>query len=621
MNTVKSYKFILIISLAIISLVMALATMSIGFAQEEVLPSNYFEYDDSTTAAFKDDNAVFTVTENDTIKLKNEIAVNDFSVDLILGNGIKDVEIIITTPSFFVNGNKNTEGKYDKAIKNTAKVTDSGKVVMTVGDDGFYDVTVNDVAQVEITDKYYRVKPSNDYNVLVGFVEFNVTLNDGVETADFEIVSISQKASDDAYLQTFKLTEGALTDAKPIITISDNMKVIDDNGEDKVVVSDAKITKIEYSVYSILSDNVKSNTTIKANGWVDDDNDVHFNTSVTEFKIVDKIDNDKVLSTVKVKVLDHTAKDDKAPEYVGDEDALNAFKKALEDKYTVVDDNDTPDDTSDDVTHCVSIGTIITIPSLKDLVSDNYTSYANLDYTVYYATPDSSEFSTQSNLDITLTTAGKYVFFVVFADKDGNTMEKSQFIKEEEGKEDVINTAELGAFVFDFYIEDNAPISITAASQSKGYKGTSYTASKFKVDANNCTITYKLYYNKNTKATKDSVGWVEIPKKADITDVDYNKNGYTYDRIQSIAYNGSLTFTPDRMGSYMIECIANSKTTAREAIESAIIRVEENAVTVKPASEWLENNVWSVVFLSIGTLCLIGIIILLCIKPKDVKED
>ena len=35
---------------------------------------------------------------------------------------------------------------------------------------------------------------------------------------------------------------------------------------------------------------------------------------------------------------------------------------------------------------------------------------------------------------------------------------------------------------------------------------------------------------------------------------------------------------------------------------------------------WFRNNVWSIVFLSVGTLSLIGIIILLFIKPKEEVE-
>ena len=99
-------------------------------------------------------------------------------------------------------------------------------------------------------------------------------------------------------------------------------------------------------------------------------------------------------------------------------------------------------------------------------------------------------------------------------------------------------------------------------------------------------------------------------------------NGFTYDEVKSIGYDGSLTFTPDRTGTYAIECHITSNTSAsRDESAAALIRVKEKTATVTPYSKtfaaWVKNNVWSVVFLSIGTLCLIAIIVLLCIKPKD----
>ena len=59
----------------------------------------------------------------------------------------------------------------------------------------------------------------------------------------------------------------------------------------------------------------------------------------------------------------------------------------------------------------------------------------------------------------------------------------------------------------------------------------------------------------------------------------------------------------------------------RAVSDSAVIVVTDEPTYVKPDSKWLQNNVWSVVFLSVGTLCLIGIIILLCIKPKTATTE
>ena len=53
---------------------------------------------------------------------------------------------------------------------------------------------------------------------------------------------------------------------------------------------------------------------------------------------------------------------------------------------------------------------------------------------------------------------------------------------------------------------------------------------------------------------------------------------------------------------------------------STVIRVYGEKTEVKVDTHWLQNNIWSVIFLSIGTLALIGIIVLLFVKPKEVAE-
>ena len=168
-------------------------------------------------------------------------------------------------------------------------------------------------------------------------------------------------------------------------------------------------------------------------------------------------------------------------------------------------------------------------------------------------------------------------------------------------------------------MQDDADMSVTASVKNGvGYKGVQYSAAKFNVDASGCTMTYKLYYNANKNAEKTSEGWKEIPKASSVTDEKYvSKDGYDYDQIKGFNYDGKLDFVPTEIGAYMIECVATSNVSSRSAEDFMIIKVEKAPSIVKVDSKWLQNNVWSVVFLSIGTLCLIGIIVLLCIKPKD----
>lgn len=635
MNMAKSYKFILLITAFIMSLVAAFATMTVSSIKADsssITPNAYFDYASTTTAKFEENKAVFTLTENDTIKIENTIALNDFFMQYE-AVGVKSIKLKTNAESFVVNGNKkdlgNNKFEYHKDITNTVEVdlvntkatlngepltnVEIGKIFLKETG-GKYSASTNDTDYLVENNAYYRIKASNKYNATAGTVEIEIALKDDVKSANFKILSLSQKASDNSFMQSFALTEGELVEAKPVISLADNLKVSDE----KVVVYNVKTT-IDYKVYSFLDGYTKTGTKIiSTDAWVNpnEKGEVQFVAGDNkQLKITDKSKDENVFLQVNVNVLDENAERKNAPTYedVPNQDALDAFKAALKEKVTAE---------TNGVKHSVALGSTIEIPSLKDFVKDDYTSYENLKVEIKYATPNASDFSTSSEMKININVPGDYLFFVIFKDADGNEIEKSKFITEEEGEEDKINDTSYGAnYIFSFTINDDAPIDIKSPTkQGKGFRGTSYTASDFTVEATGCNITYKLYYNSSSEATAESENWVEIPSVSSISDTEYDENGYTYNDIQNIAYNGKLTFTPDKIGSYMIECIVKSKTTSKQETATTIIRVEKEPSTVRPASEWLENNVWSVVFLSVGTLCLIGIIILLCIKPKEEKK-
>ncbi len=637
MRKAKSYKIILLIIAFMISVITAFTMISVKTAKAStVKPSAYFGYKSTTTAEFTEtDGAVFTLTANDTIEIKNTVAVNDFLMNYEIDANIESVKLIITANSYITNGNKHVDGKtFDTNIVNEVVVNADGsamlnseeltggapvaerKIKMQVDENGYYKASVNGTNYTTEDNAYYRVKTSNDYFKLTGKVKVEVTLVENAESAVFKIRALSQKASEDSYLQSFSLTNDALVEANPIVCLTEDVKVVGN----QALIYNVK-TKINYNAYSFLNGNNKNSTKlnapngewlgVKANG--DQTGEVHFTTDGV-LEIVNKNDAEKYL-TINFKVIAEDNGDKTAPSYTDNPDALEAFIKALEKKY-VADDKGT-DSKEDDI--YVALGTSIEIPSLEDLVSDNYTAYKNLKTEIHYATPSSLNFSTKSEMKLTLNEAGVYTFYVLFKDAEGNITDEEGFVKEVDGQLQVQNSK----YVFSFYVEDNAPIVITpAAQQGKGYKGASYTASRFIVDASGCNITYKLYYNADINATKTSSGWVEIPASSKVTDTEYDKDGYTYDDVKAIGYNGVLSFTPDKVGAYMIECTAISKTTAREnSANSEIIKIVDEPVVVTPPSEWLQNNVWSVVFLSVGTLCLIGIIVLLCIKPKEENDN
>ena len=98
-------------------------------------------------------------------------------------------------------------------------------------------------------------------------------------------------------------------------------------------------------------------------------------------------------------------------------------------------------------------------------------------------------------------------------------------------------------------------------------------------------------------------------------------NGYSYDDLKSIDYDNKLSFTPNKIGSYKIDCFLTSDKSVRYASDSTIIRITDEPVTVQPANYWFQENLVSLIFLGVGTACLIAIIVLLFVKPKETVEE
>ena len=70
----------------------------------------------------------------------------------------------------------------------------------------------------------------------------------------------------------------------------------------------------------------------------------------------------------------------------------------------------------------------------------------------------------------------------------------------------------------------------------------------------------------------------------------------------------------------MIECKIVSDYSSRVGEGHTIVRVSGSPTVVQPGDYWVENNVWSLVFLSIGFVCLVAIVALLFVKPKDKEQ-
>lgn len=626
-------------------------------------------------AAFADEAvSEVTVTEGDALKcfsgsaelkIENDklvAAVKDagtlfFDNDLVVGSGlalnfsasedIKTLTVTVRGNSKIATGNKNAKGEYLLDVKNelvfdfeNGKATydgveysfakDGDIEVLFTEEGGFLAATFGSVNKAVAESDYYAL--SDDEKMVVS-VSFSFTLKEGKKSANFELISVSQEG----HVQNFVKGEGdKIAIAVPSVTMGGDFLFRE--GADKINAYKGYHYTASLKAYSLLGGIASSDLYYALVNEADKANILLANSSKPS-KILFKNEGEysfKVVydgknaagETETVTVGTYTAnvisEDAEAPRYINAGDnvaALESFKAALSEAIMKdYDGNKT----------FVRLGDKITVPSMKSLVVDDNTAYDNLKHTLYYKTPSSDTRST-TGWDITLTETGKYVFWVIFEDVGGNSMEEEQFFTVDENDSNVIkiNEGVYGAYYFDFSIEKNdAPVYVTAATQGKGYKNVKYTATAFKFESTGHKAEYTLYYIADANAAIpdtlkwEEEGWTAIPKASTVKEGGSVPRGFTYDQIKSIGYDGSLTFTPDRTGTYAIQCVITSNTSAsRSESATALIRVEDKKQTVTPYDKtfaaWVKNNVWSVVFLSIGTLCLIAIIVLLCIKPKE----
>lgn len=647
MKRTLSYKVITLFALFCLSVIAACFTLNFSVAKADgVSGAGEFEVTGSTATVYYDGDAYADVNGGAIISVKNKLIADDLTIKFAFPENAKSVTLRLSSDSYIATGNRNSDGGFDKTIDNELVLKLDGTVLTATFNGGeekeisdifiggtFVTATFNNssdknrisatlegieipAATDEVSVAYYKLAYVD--KLVVG-LQFEVeTESDYEETVNFRIKSIGQKTGNDDFTQTFELNEYQTAVAKRANAVVGLSSSLFSANEDKDTVLNGKrytVTITPYAVFSNLSTSSFSIEQVSAT-----DASLAYFSSARALKFV--LENEATEGTVTFNVVSGSdsnliihdtytvkVKNDTAAPYYKDsllnQTAIESFKAQLientYDEYTV---------DSETVKAHIRVGSKVEIPSLKNLVCDDVDSYENLSYVVYYRTPSDSGNTTGSSINVN--SFGKYTFFVAFRDQSGNTMKEDDFMKVISEDASEIKYGIYSGYIFEFVIDDDAPMSVTASSQGTGYVDVAYTATAFDIEASDYTAAYKLYFR-----AKDTDDWSNIPTASSITDETYNKNGFTYTDIQNIAYDGSLSFTPDRVGQYMIECTITSNNEIGKSVSAdAYITVEASSV-VKPNDPWLANNVWSVVFLSVGTVCLIAIIVLLLIKPKE----
>lgn len=679
MKNAKLHKIFLTALVSLLILVLAVAFIpkksASVFADGGEKASDYFTGINDANLSFENDNMVAKISadsisnkdeEKGVLAFKKDLIINDMLLKVKVPEGMKSLTVIFENESYyevgnpmvkksFENGNvkfeKDADGKYiytsEKVVVTELKYDFASKKAVFNGDanksfdftlvDGVLSVNADVIENYVVVDgvraddlkdpsdatktlEYRKIKAIDDKSITKIKFMFDVDEKSVSEQnpVNFEIISVDQEASETSnnnYEQTFELNADGnfVKEAYPVVAVSEQFYKKNADRSYSIVKDLMVRYTVEIKGFSVLGSVSDSSLYLKSNNkdvWLETATEkptsVQFEKEGNYTLTIagpDGVEYDTI--DVSVTNFDNNSV---APEYVArdtNEDVYFAYEVAIFNAYYNVEKGE----------H-LALGQSFEVPSLKDLVFDDLDSYEQLTTMVYYAN-DSTALTMAGSFAISLNQAGDYYFFVVVADRNRNEMDKDKdFVKNEDNQ-----NPKYADCVFSFHMIDDALIKVSsAASQGKGYVGVNYTASAFTVDANSCKTTYKLFYCADVNATENS-DWIEIPAASTVKDQSKLYGDFTYEDVQSIGYDGSLSFKPIKVGAYKIECTATSTITSRAESSYSIIQVESEPDQVKVYKEWFKDNVWTVVFLGVGTICLIGIVALLFTKPKDKTEE
>ena len=290
-----------------------------------------------------------------------------------------------------------------------------------------------------------------------------------------------------------------------------------------------------------------------------------------------------------------------------------------------------------DAGESLKIGDTFTVPSFENVLNLGNYNYDSFNKTIYYASSGSTYY-TSATASFDISVVGVYKFYGVFStdnliegDVDsGLSIEVAYLVEKEDGfykvlssgnqvyaykqadgsykyytdkdgeneitDETVISafTTELTIPSFTFTISGSIPtVKSKSTYQEKGYIDYEYSGVSFTAKGNDIITTYTLEYSSN-----GTDGWAEAEE----------------------TLSANLAFTPSKKGFYrvtakVIDCEGNVATAS-----TANIEVADKFVTVEfktSFSDWLSVNTVPFIFLCISAASLIGLILVIVIKPKD----
>ncbi len=337
---------------------------------------------------------------------------------------------------------------------------------------------------------------------------------------------------------------------------------------------------------------------------------------------------------------------------VEDEEPLEAYKQSVIDFQTAYQDKiDAAIEALEDG-KLYAGGNKFYLPAIEYDFLDGYLNATDLKYSLYYrgANSGSHTLLSYNKLAIDLNDADvTYRFTIYVTDAFNNPMRYPTNEKDEYGRVvwkeitsgDVWDEdfAELLPY-FEFEVSYKEATAEPPENLSISYVKSNYSGVSFKITGVSGTYTsnYKLYvfdrnaYYKDTQEVLDYDTFVSKTKEIfDNPDTrryfttvkpvkDLLESDENYELFKALNWNASsVTFTPQSVEDfYVLELQLTDNRSLKSDAYYATVASSVQANSLKGESEsWIENNKTSVILFVVAGVCLVALIVLLVIKPKD----
>ncbi len=290
----------------------------------------------------------------------------------------------------------------------------------------------------------------------------------------------------------------------------------------------------------------------------------------------------------------------------------------------------------------ISIGDNFYYPSVEDIIDSKYFDVSSLSLSLCYASITNSDFVSTTNKYFEITSMGKYCYFILPTDSCGNGFVYDQDFKDTyELKEDgwYDQSDNLIVPVFRFEVIDNSPPEVTAGFESKAYIGKDYKVTSITINASSYTADYQLYFmtvedfneyyqtngkffNRDSFKNGDELDTeayntelerlVSLGKLSEVKNVSELQSG---EEVSDAFNTSTLTFKPKK-GYYYLVCSVNSENGMSDYVITYAINATYKTSSAVFEAEWWRHNWKSVTYLGISGLSLVGILLLLFVKPK-----